>query len=181
MEPVTDPPPGYQEPYTYELPFRAKIATAAILFPPFVAILYLSDPAWPPFSSSLTWIIAGTFGIIGSLFSHESLHYIASVARGNDPEYVWPNRVKFGSDILYTETTVVSLLAPQVLSPVYLLPILYGVPPSLELMLWFAFGINLFGGLHDLPWAVRRLTWPAGTIVIQDEDGETNHVAHPKQ
>lgn len=181
MGPVTDPPTGYKEPFTYALSRSVKIVPAAILFTIFVVVLYLTNPVWPPLSLPLTWIIAVTFGIIGGLFSHESMHYVASSVQGNDPEYVWPNRVNFGADILYTKPTVVSLLAPQALSPLYFFPILYGVPPSLELMLWFAFGINFLGGLTDFIWSVRRLTWPRGTIVIQDEDGNTAYVAHPKR
>ena len=60
------------------------------------------------------------------------------------------------------------------------LGVLYvGVEAGLEMMVVISLAINLVGGAFDTTWAMRRLTWPSGTIVIKRRN-EENWAPFPK-
>jgi hypothetical protein len=175
---VPDPPDGYEQPQIYHLPTWAMVVTGIGLAVLVLAITISLNVQYKIPSSQLSFITAFAFASAGSLYLHESVHYIVADYVGYEPIFVWPNRVDFGIDILQTKETVMSLLAPQLLSIIYLTLIYIGVVSTLEVILFWAFVLNFLAGVYDIAWAIRRLTWPKGTIVILCE-GE-NHVAFPE-
>jgi hypothetical protein len=190
MGPVRKSPEGNQEPVYYELPRWAWFSTFFIQFIVFIILFWVLGSKIPsePMKllaiirsvESMEVLVVGAFGVSGSIFLHESAHYLTAKGFGHNPDYIWPTSVKFGSDLLRTRETVVPLLAPQILSILYLLPLYYGVSHNLELILWIGFAINFLDGSKDVAWSVRRLTWPRGTVVILGENGE-NFVSFPEK
>lgn len=167
---IPKPSDGYKEPLKYELEsWKIGIAAVVSLLLIFAIGESLSVRYLLP-NDPISNIAALIFGVAASLYLHESVHYIVTDFLDYEPEFVWPNRVKFGVDILATKPTVASLLAPQILSILYIAFIYIGVAPALEVILSFSLLLNLFAGAKDVSWAIRRLTWPRGTIFMIDDD-----------
>jgi hypothetical protein len=68
---------------------------------------------------------------------------------------------------------------PAVFRSPYLGVLYVGVGAGLEMMVVISLAIYLVGGAFDTTWAMRRLTWPSGTIVMK-RGNEQNWVAFPK-
>jgi hypothetical protein len=177
MESPPELPAGYEEPEEYQLPTWPQLVAVVILAILFLLLLIVLDVHYVVPDQPLASMTALIFGVAGAVYLHESAHYLTTYYLNYKPEFVWPNRVNFGVNLLRTKPTVLALLAPQVLSVLYVILLVVGVPPSLEALLIYALAVNLFAGELDIVWAVRRLTWPNGTIVIPD--GEDIYVAFP--
>ena len=173
-----DTPAGFTdyEPYSLPDPFWVPILVLLAVFG--AVFLQLADFAI--YSSDLVvFLSALSIGMSAQLFAHESLHYLVSVAWGYDPEYVWPNKVYVPNECLTKLESVSALLAPQVLTALLLIPLLYGVGGGLEIALAWAFILNWVGGSRDIAWVFRRLTWPNETRVVVDDTLRT-YVAFPE-
>ncbi len=175
MMEAPESPDGYTEPKEYEMPNWAMLITTIGLCILFLAVTHFLEVQYRISQPLIAQIVLFIFIITGSLYLHESAHYVVLDYIGYEPSFVWPNRVDFGKEILQTKETVVSLLAPQLLSIFYLALLYIGTSPVVDFMLFWAFGLNLVPSRYDICWAIRRLTWPKGTIVILTES--QNYVA----
>jgi len=178
MENVPEPPDGYKEPQRYELE-NWKIAIVAVVNLSIFFVIFKSlNARFLLPNEPVSNLTALGFAVAATLYLHESMHYVVADFFGYEPKFVWPNRVDFGVEILRTRPTVASLLAPQLLSVLYVELIYVGVAPVLEIILVISLLLNLFAGAADVCWAIRRLSWPRGTVFIND--GDEGYVAFLK-
>jgi len=183
-----DPPDGYTEPEEYELLLEKSkpilnfmivvLCVTYIIMARYLGVRFFPEIQVSSLSDFFSILIALLVSISGALYLHESAHYIMTDYVGYEPEFVWPNQVRYGVDILHTKPTVSCLLAPQLLSPIYIVSIYVGVSPGLEAIVNVALLVNLIGGTLDVAWAIRRLTWPNGTVFINGEN--KGYVSYPK-
>lgn len=179
MENPPDAPDGYKQPQPYELRKWQLVLTGVILAVLFLALTESIGVQYRIPDDPVSNIAVLIFASAGTVYIHESTHYVVVDFLDWEPEFVWPFRVDWGVDVLPTRPTVTALLAPQMFSVLYIGFIMIGVAPELEVLLVWALVLNLVPGAYDIVWAVRRLTWPNGTIVILQN--QNNYVAHPEE
>lgn len=175
---VPDSPDGFTPYEQYSFPKWVIGITIGLLLGIAAVVIFSKDVMLYP-ESSLKLVVAAGLAITASLFIHESLHYVANSALGYDPVYVWPNMVCVPRKHLEFWESAVALLAPQLLTAVYIALLVTEAVPGFEIILGWGLVMNLGGASADLAWVVRRATWPDGTRVIVGDDHE-NYVAFPK-
>lgn len=126
---------------------------------------------WLYQADSVAFMIGLVFGAISNLHLHESMHYVALSKLGYIPTYEWPNHVWVPDAGLSTKEGVISLAAPQILTVIYLVLLLLSQIKIVDFMIIVALIFNLGGGLRDIMWTVRRLTWPEGHLVMVSSEG----------
>ncbi|QGA84105.1 metalloprotease family protein [Halomicrobium sp. LC1Hm] len=162
----------------YSLPKWGLASVAVVLvIAGFQIVSILPIKFWT--SNILHLLIAFGFTFTGSLFAHESLHYLTNSILGYEPVYLWPNKVYVPNVPISRQDIVLILLAPQLLSILYIALLLADLTPGLEIMFEVALIYNIAGGYSDLTWILRRLTWPRGTRVIVTKDQDT-YVSFPE-
>ncbi len=174
--PVPDPQSGFTSYQKYEYPkWTLRLITLVLAG---IAVLIVLDQSATIYTSKLwEFLFAVVISVIASLYIHESLHYIANMLLGYDPVFKWPNIVYVPDVPLpFREATVV-LLAPQILSFVYILLLVTGVVSKFETFVVWGLILNLVGGSKDLFWVFRRATWPSGTKVVVSKDGPNSEPA----
>jgi hypothetical protein len=134
-------------------------------------LYYLPDPV--PF------VVLTTFGVVTNLYLHESIHYYVESKLGFEPVFSWPSAVYVPDQPKTTREAVASLLSPQILTVIYLVVIVLSRDWRVDYMVAIALVFNVFGGFRGLAWAVRRITWPEGHLVLVDPD-EREWVAFPE-
>lgn len=165
---MIESPSGYTPYQKSNFPPKSIIylahATAAILS--IIAIfVYRPDPP-------IAFFTAAIFGISTNLFLHESIHYVTQSWLGYDPVFELPNRVWTPNEAFSTNDGVLSLMTPQLLTLIYI-PLLFLTEIAvIDFMVVIALIFNITGGFRDLSWAVRRLLWPKGHLVLVDSEGE---------
>jgi hypothetical protein len=179
MEKPPESPGGYTEPQEYELKTWVKGIVAIVLAILCHVIVESLNGLHLISDEPLSLITAVLVGITASLYLHESTHYVVDYYFNYEPNFLWPNKVECGVYIIRTKPIVASLLAPQLLSIPYAALIYIGVTPTLELVLVSGLCFNLIGGYDDIPWAIRRLTWPKRTITINENSKD--YVSFPKE
>lgn len=179
MEDFLESPEGYEPPEKYEISKQAMVITGVGLTVLIFAITRSLQVQYSIPDRPVSFLVALIFAFAGSGFLHESAHFVMADYLDCEPNFVWPNLVEFGIETLPTKEAVASLLAPQLLSVGYVALIIAGVIPSLEVVLVYALVLNVLPAAYDVSWAIRRLTWPRGTIVLL-HSGE-NYVAFPKE
>jgi hypothetical protein len=123
-------------------------------------------------------IVGIGIGLAGTLFLHESLHFIADRALGYNPVYIWPSSVYIPDEDVETWESIVGLLAPQLLTIIYIPLLLTGDLGDMEHLLVWGLLMHSLGSYSDLLWIFRLLLWPDDTMVTVGEDLE-NYVAFP--
>lgn len=173
-----DSPRGYT-PYE-QYSFQWWVLPSAIVALLAMASVIIFSEGIVLFSDSHKELLVGAgVAILASLYAHESLHYLASSVLGYDPVFLWPNAVYVPEETLNLREISTMLLAPQLLSIIYVYLLLIGLGPSLELVIGWGLVLNLGGAASDVAWIFRRVTWPEGTKVVVGDDQE-NYVAFPK-
>lgn len=171
-------PPGYTDYQKYDLSRWSLAVAGIILVGVAFGIISLLDVQVN--RGSLVDLVVGAWlGLSATLFLHESLHYLAGQWVGYDPTYDWPNTVYVTGETIGVREISVMLLAPQLLSVVYAGVLWVGAAPGIELVVGWGFILAVAGGMSDIPWTVRRWTWPTGTRVIVTDSRE-EYVAFPK-
>jgi hypothetical protein len=173
-----DPPAGYSSFEQYSLP--RWILTGAMIFLILIAAVPIFTEGIVLFPESNIELVVGVgIAISSSLFLHESLHYLANSKLGYDPVYLWPNKVYVPKENLELWESTMVLLAPQMLSVLYVAFLFMGSSPALELVVGWGLVLNLGGAASDVSWVIRRITWPEGTMVVVGDDHE-NYASFPK-
>jgi hypothetical protein len=131
-----------------------------------------------PFPTDTETALLAVFGILGNVYAHESVHFITSREMGYEPSFVWPNIVIEPNQEIPTTDAVVKLCSPQILSIVYVFLIPQVGAATQFLLVWGLFA-NFVGGANDFLWSVRRLLWPAETLMTTTTEPR-NYVAFPK-
>ena len=173
-----DSPQGYTDYQAYDLPSWWLAVAGVVLVGVAVGGILLFDvDLW---TGSVVDLGVGVgLGLSATLFLHESLHYLAGQWVGYDPTYDWPNTVYVTGETIGVREISVMLLAPQLLSVVYAGVLWVGAAPGIEVVVGSGFILAVTGGFSDIPWTVRRWTWPTGTRVIVTDSGE-EYVAFPE-
>lgn len=171
-------PEGFTPYEQYSFPKWLIVGTLGPLLGIAIVVIFSKEIMLYP-KSSVKLIVATGFAIAASLFIHESLHYVANSALGYNPVYVWPNMVCVpGENLDFWEATV-ALLAPQILTVLYVVLLLTKAVNSFKIIIGWGLILNLGGAASDVAWVLRRATWPDGTKVVVGDDHE-NYVAFPK-
>lgn len=165
-------PDNYSEFKPYSLPRTAEFLSGiTLLFVGTTSVLWMEFTLL--YNDPVVYSAAILIGMTVTLYAHESLHYIAFLAHGFRPEFVWPNAVYAPDQAIGNWASISILVAPQILSVLFLGLLLWGVDTELEIVASAGFLLSLVGGATDIPWAVRRLTWPSGALVIVTDEKET--------
>jgi len=172
-------PDGYLDYTEYSFPRWSRVSARVALLALAVGIIYSGSIILTPDDPNL-YILGFGIGAGVSLFIHVVLHYVTAAAFGYDPAYVWPNRVYVPGESLPVKHIIPVLLAPQLLSIVYLSLLLSGMSLTLEVIIGWGLLLNIQGAWSDVLWSIRRLTWPTGTRVVVEEDQST-YVAFPEE
>ncbi len=171
-------PEGYTTYEEYSFPDWARFLSMAILVG-FAALFIIVNNITIYPKSSAELIVASGLAIAGTLFIHESLHYLANTALGYEPIYLWPNAVYVPEEFLSVKQITVVLLAPQLLTIIYVVLLLSGTVEIYETIIGWGLMMNLGGASSDVAWVIRRVTWPDGTRVVVGED-HMNYVSFPE-
>jgi cytochrome c oxidase subunit IV len=129
--------------------------------------------------STIITVLALVGGHAANTFFHESLHYYALEFCGLNAVYANPKGVLAPQQQLQTRDAVVSLLAPQLLSIIYLTVLLLVSNSVVLVFVSWALLLNIVGGTDDFIWSVRRFQWPSGTIMLSTLE-PADYVAFPK-
>jgi len=140
-----------------------------------IASIFIYQP-----DSGIAYLIAAGFGLTTNLFLHETLHYITESWLGYDPIFELPNRVWTPDEALSVKDGVISLIAPQILTPAYIGLVFLTHSNVIEFMVVIALIFNVSGGFRDFAWIIRRLLWPDGHLVLVDSEGK-EFVTFPKR
>ncbi|MFB6185265.1 MAG: hypothetical protein ABEI86_00150, partial [Halobacteriaceae archaeon] len=130
-------------------------------------------------ADSADFLIALIFGVVSNLYLHESIHYIVQSRLGYEPVFEWPNRVWVPDVALSVKEGVISLLSPQILTLIYVGMLPLSQIQVVDFMIVIALIFNLTGGFRDIAWAIRRLLWPEGHLVLVDSEGR-EFISFPK-
>lgn len=171
---MIESPNGYGPYQNVEFPPRVVIYLAhgsAALLTIIGIILFQAN-------SPVPYVIAAVFGLTTNLFLHESLHYLAQSWLGYNPTFELPNKVWTPNEALTVKEGVISLIVPQMLTPIYISLILMTNSDVIGFMVYIAIVFNLSGGLRDIAWVIRRFLWPEGHLVLVDSEGN-EFVAYP--
>lgn len=171
-------PNGYANYERFNSSRTALYSTKAILLILSGVIIFTQDVILYP-QSYVKLVVAVGIAIMASLYIHESLHYVANSVLGYEPVFKWPNGVYVPNASLGRWESIIVLLAPQLLTFVYVLLLISGAVKDLEIIIGWGLILNLGGASSDISWVVRRLSWPAETKIIVGEDME-DYVAFPQ-
>lgn len=175
---IPESPDGFTPYEQYSFPKWVIGATGSLLLGIAAVIIFSEGILLYP-ENNVKLVVAFGLAVTASLFIHESLHYVANAALGYDPVYVWPNMVYVPHKYLGFWEAAIALLAPQLLTAVYIVLLVTGAGTSFEIIIGWGLVLNLGGAAADVAWVFRRATWPDGTRVIVGDDHE-NYVAFPK-
>lgn len=128
---------------------------------------------------NLEFVLAFVFALLGSMFIHESLHYVTAAKLGYDPVYVWPNHVYVPDTHVERWDFLLFALAPQILSIAYVVLLFVDLGPSYRLMIGIGLLLNLPGACQDFVWGYRRLKWSEETKVIVSREDQQTYVSFP--
>ncbi|WP_225334594.1 hypothetical protein [Halomicrobium urmianum] len=117
------------------------------------------------------FLAASLFGAGANLYFHESIHYIALSRLGYDPIFDWPNSVWAPNVALSVKEGIIHLISPQILTVIYIGILFLTNTDEIAFMVIVAIVLNLAGGFRDVAWAIRRLLWPKGHLVLVDSKG----------
>ena len=175
--PLPEPPDGNAAFEKYELPTWTIAVAGTVLLALTLAICYCLQVSLG--RRNIHFLLAVSFGLVSSLFVHESLHYIVADKLGYDPVYLWPNHVYVPDTHIELRHFLYFALAPQLLSIIFVGLLLLNLDPSYRLIIAIGLVSNLPGGCQDIVWALRRLTWPDGTKVVVSGDEKETYVSFP--
>lgn len=175
---IPESPEGYTPYKQYSISRGVQFLSMAVLLS-IAGIIIVSERIVIFPEGSLELFVGAGISISATLYSHESLHYLACSKLGYEPVYLWPNRVFVPGETLDLRESTIMLLAPQLLSVTYAGLVIIGLSSQLELVVGWGLVMNLGGAAADVSWVVRRITWPSRTKVIVGDDHE-NYVAFPK-
>lgn len=163
----------------YRISTVKSVVTGIVLIAIAFAVFYVI-PVEPPPDNFLVALAAFGLGETADTFAHESLHYLVLSKLGYDPIYDWPTRVYVPGEHIKTQDMVSALLAPQLLSVLYVVLLIFTSNSVIHLMAGIGLVFNLFGGRGDILWSIKRIRWPEGTRVVLDEEQQT-YVSHPSE
>lgn len=129
--------------------------------------------------SQLELFLVPLTGYAANTYAHERLHYEAFEFQGLDALYIRPTAVAALYQDVEEREAVISLLAPQLISPLYIALIFIISNPVLIAVLSWALLLNVVGATDDLLWTGHRLRWPEGTVMLTTLE-PTNYVAFPE-
>lgn len=122
--------------------------------------------------SPAAYVAVTIFGLSTAIFLHEGFHYLTHSWMGYEPIFEFPSKVYTPNEPFDVQEGIISLLAPQILTLLYLVFLQFQLPNQIEFMIILSLIINTVGGLRDVAWTLKRVSWPSGHIVLVDSEGK---------